>query len=221
MSKSKYVSGTQFALFFRETRGSSLDVYMQLRECTDPLFDGDPLVIPVPQDFPSNAPSVIARANDGSISLDIAMERIDLIFSSPNGNERFTWDQKNEVFAKVLNALNVSCDFSRFGCTVSFIEIVDEPAKLIRERYLSPKVECGPFCNEVSLRFNDPFLSENQKYNRVTTVQNAGITIDNVFYDGILTSVDINSDQTRTIIGKDAIDFILEEATKTIESEIG
>lgn len=98
------------------------------------------------------------------------------------------------------------------------MEIVDEPAKRICDEYL--KTEHGNYCNEAMFRLNDPFFNGRDKYNRVTTVQNGSIVIDNISYDVVFTSLDINSDQERKVIGRETVEFILDLSTDATKNEL-
>lgn len=216
--ESKYLSGVQFALFFKEQISSCLDVYMSIKEQIKPLAFEDPLVIPLPPEIANEAPSVMARSKDGSASMNISLSRIDLMFNSPANEKRFTWNEVTQIFKNYFIELRKSNDFSRFGCTTSYTEITDEPAKRICDKYL--RIEHGNYCNEAMLRLNDPFFNGGDKYNHITTIQNGAIVIDNISYDGIFTSVDINSDQGRKVIGRDTVEFILNLSADTIEDEL-
>ena len=91
--ESKYMSGVQFALFFKEQVSSCLDVYMSIKKQIDPLAFEDPLVIPLPQEIATEAPSVMARSKDGSASINISLSRIDLIFNLSASERTFTWNK--------------------------------------------------------------------------------------------------------------------------------
>lgn len=216
--ESKYMSGVQFALFFKEQVSSCLDVYMSIKKQIDPLAFEDPLVIPLPQEIATEAPSVMARSKDGSASINISLSRIDLIFNLSANERTFTWNKMTQIFKSFFTELRKNNDFSRFGCTTSYIEIVDEPAKRICDEYL--KTEHGNYCNEAMFRLNDPFFNGRDKYNRVTTVQNGSIVIDNISYDVVFTSLDINSDQERKVIGRETVEFILDLSTDATENEL-
>ena len=69
-------------------------------------------------------------------------------------------------------------------------------------------------------RLNDPFFNGRDKYKRVTTVQNGSIVIDNISYDVVFTSLDINSDQERKVIGRETVEFILDLSTDATKNEL-
>ncbi len=216
--ESKFLSGAQFALFFKEQITSCLDVYMSIKEQISPLELEDPLVIPVPQEIATEVPSVVARSKDGSSSINISRSRIDMTFNWSSDKARFLWNKSYKMIKSSFARLCEDNEFSRFGCTTSYIEIVDEPAKVICDECLTMKH--GGYCNEAMFRLNDPFFDGGNKYNRVTTVRNGKFLIDSIPYEGILTSIDINSDQERRIIGRETVDFILNLSKETINDEL-
>lgn len=124
----------------------------QLIQDTKGLFDGDPIVLPIPSDAPPEIPRIILKNKNESYSLNVGLDRTDFFY-----NER---EYKDNLPTKVLSDLeqdflgktdaivrsiyNISSTrIIRLGFIVTFqskVSKVDGKANsFVSEQYLKPK----------------------------------------------------------------------------------
>jgi len=77
-----YVSNLQTAIFITNLDFSNkIGFISQLNQETDNLFDGDPIILPIPNDAPPEVPRIILKSQDDSYTLNLCQNRVDLFYN--------------------------------------------------------------------------------------------------------------------------------------------
>jgi len=58
-----------------------LDIAQGLISATEPLFDGQPIILPIPPDAPPEIPRIIVKNSNGSYACNVSQNRVDFIFT--------------------------------------------------------------------------------------------------------------------------------------------
>ena len=215
---SKFVTRVQFALFFDSALESTGELAFSLYSNMKTVFDSDPTMFPVPDGLPSDVPSAFLTTTNGSASIQLSRARMDIVFESPLGDSPFSWVEERDILFRSLERFSAfGVSLSRFGCTVSFVRIVDDPVHIIGDEYL--KKGLADDYEELLVRVNAPFTVNGTSYNRITTTQDGSMVVGQDFYKAIVVSVDVNTDQALEKITQEMIDTVLLSVEKVFENE--
>lgn len=109
-------------------------------------LDGDPIILPVPDDAPMEIPRIIMRSKDDSISINIASNKIDLFLqqSEPNSELRSfskLFTKNSKIYEEVLKVLMRSTRtvMNRSGYVVNLEIETKDPVDFIQTKYLNSK----------------------------------------------------------------------------------
>jgi len=79
----------------------------QLIQDTGGLFDGDPIVLPIPNDAPPEIPRIILKNKSESYSLNISQNRIDLFFNEKSLKNNLPTRELSDVNQEFLDKTNL------------------------------------------------------------------------------------------------------------------
>lgn len=115
-----------------------LALAQQIKKETGSLFNGESIVLPVPNDAPAEIPRIILKNKNGKISLNISSNKVD-IFLKPS-TEISIEQSANEIektFEKLLEVLFKSGNFlvQRVGYVIHLQTKVNQASKYIFDNY--------------------------------------------------------------------------------------
>lgn len=109
------------------------------------LYNGQPMILPIPQDAPSEIPRIILKNTDGSFICNISQDRVDFTFNRKGSNASLDDESK-----KFLNYLighidvinnNLKLSVARVGIVVSLLLPLKESSnKFISEKFLKERL---------------------------------------------------------------------------------
>ncbi|MBM3118488.1 MAG: hypothetical protein FJ006_02885 [Chloroflexi bacterium] len=136
-----FVRSLQAAIFGIINIRDPLEVGHQLRSATGGLFDGEPLVLPLPSDAPQEIPRIVLRDKEDRYSCNISSSRLDLFYRKKDPSQKWV-DLRDEYLGHlsvVSRALltNLRVDITRLGSVAEFAVPMDaNPNSIIRKIFL-------------------------------------------------------------------------------------
>lgn len=108
------------------------------------LFDGDPLLLPIPDDVPPEVPRLILSSKNAQRSLEIAPNRIGLkVVRPPDEATTLRTGQVIDLFGQILAYARqaMRAEPTRLGFVTSwFLDVhPQDPAQLLRMKYLTTR----------------------------------------------------------------------------------
>lgn len=175
---------------------------LDLKSATFDTFNGDPVLIPVPNDAPLDIPRVILNSIDKAYSCNVALNRTDVFYNVPDDSEInlnvLLQTQKNNSL-KLFNFLkSKSATINRVGFVVNIDFImVEENDKnsfdYLKEHFFKNDKLKDP--KELLLRYNKLGSSPKFEMNNLITIQSRRSDIIAVQTDiNTLAEIMINSD---------------------------
>jgi hypothetical protein len=119
-----------------------LQLASSLLQPTKGVFDGEPILFPVPDDAPSEIPRIILASKDGKFKCNISKQRIELLYVEDTATKEL--QELREQLLKVLGEIakvmksESSNSIYRLGFVVDFRFFHDAPIELIKVRYIKP-----------------------------------------------------------------------------------
>jgi hypothetical protein len=118
-----------------------LKIASTINEYVSGLFDGDPVIVPLPEDAPSELPGMHLRSKDERYNFLVARNRIDLFFQ-PKEDITFPPLGLFETFLSLFQFLqeHVHTQFTRCAMVTTWMMELEKPsgAEYLRANYLRP-----------------------------------------------------------------------------------
>jgi len=133
------ITNTQVALLSPGVDLSDkLALAQKMKEGTGDLFDGESIVLPIPNDAPAEIPRIILRNKTNQASLNISLNKIDF-FINPKANDKFT-NSSNEVIKIYKSLLDTLYKVSplvahRIGYVFNLKSTVNDSVEFISTKY--------------------------------------------------------------------------------------
>ena len=181
----------QFAFFFKEDLIKKTDeLSVSLRE-QFPIFDGDPLIIPLPSTAPKHIPMLELQSKDNKYRLTVAKERVDFYYLPENSEEVSSFSNYKSDFSNHLvnlfNFLNF-INIRRLGYISTFFTENVDAVKTIQDIYI--KKDIGDLA-ELSIRFNSQRDIDGIVVNDITILDQGELLTNST--KGIIIKRDINT----------------------------
>lgn len=125
-----------------------LEVGYDVRLATGDLLDGEPLVLPLPSDAPSEIPRIILKSKDERYSCNVSGVRLDLFYREKNPSQKWI-DLRGEYFQYLLPISHTLTEtrratITRLGSIAEFeVPISTSPSLTIRKAYLKEGILPG------------------------------------------------------------------------------
>lgn len=142
------VRSFQAALFGRVDVRDPLEVGRQVRSAASDLLDGEPLVLPLPSDAPSEIPRIVLKSKDERYSCNVSGDRIDLFYRDKKPSRKWI-ELRDEYFQYLLPILPTLVEalrttITRLGSVAEFeVPIGTSPSLTIRRAYLKEGILPG------------------------------------------------------------------------------
>lgn len=138
----------QAAIFGAVDIRDPLEVAHHVRSATSDLFDGEPLVLPLPSDAPSEIPRIVLKSKDERYSCNVSGVRLDLFYREKNPTRKWI-DLRNEYFQHLLAISHtlvktLRATVTRLGSVADFeVPIDTSPSLTLRRAYLKEGILPG------------------------------------------------------------------------------
>ncbi len=150
---------------------------LDLKSATVDTFNGDPVLIPVPNDVPLDIPRIILNSNDRVYTCNIALNRTDVFYNVPDDSEinlDVLLQTQKDNSLKLFNFLkSKDAIINRVGFVVNVEFVVEENDKnsfdYLKEHFLKDDKLEDP--KELLLRYNKLSSSPKFEMNNLVTIQ--------------------------------------------------
>jgi len=190
------------------------------------LFDGDPVILPIPEDAPSEFPRIQLKSKDEGYSLSIAKGRLDFIFRYLKHEEKTSFPVPDlfEKFIVVFRYFkeNIHTQFTRCAIVTKWlIELRDSPgAEYLLLKYIRSEVPISkPYELELHYLVKDSIAGfEVNKWTRIKSARKISEPKQNKF---IVFHIDINTLTEKMYeFDKDSLQRFLSGSSKAIKETI-
>ena len=120
----------------------------QVRSAAGALFDGDPLVLPLPSDAPSEIPRIVVKSKDARYSCNVSGARVDFFYREKEPSQK--WIDLRDEYHRHLLAISqtvvetLRTSITRLGSIVEFyVPIGVSPSVAMRQAYLKEGILPG------------------------------------------------------------------------------
>ena len=125
-----------------------LEVGHQVRSATGDLLDGEPLVLPLPSDAPSEIPRIVLKSKDERYSCNVSGVRLDLFYREKNPTRKWI-DLRDEYLQYLLGISHTLVEtlratITRLGSIAEFVVPINtSPSLILRRAYLKEGILPG------------------------------------------------------------------------------
>lgn len=177
MSKERLIQ-LQFALFFDSLENRPDKLIHKVDEALEGIFNEMPTIVPVPSEAPPEIPSVTMNSSNGVYVCNIARSRIDFIINAINTGDSISVSVDNFInkIQPFSEAIFSTKNIVRFGFVGRYIFKHTDPINKIQSKYL--KQDLGEL-EEINLRYNKRFESNNMTFNDIVEISKGTITENN------------------------------------------
>ncbi len=189
-----------FALFYSSLNISNkLQLATQISEKTG-KFDGEPLILPVPEDAPSDVPRIILKDSIESLQLVISKSRTDFPIKIEADFSEFSPIATSyiDVIQSVYNIMKPT--LVKLGIVLEFSDLKDDSIDYISKNFLKEKIEK----EEINLATRDIVQIDDKKTNVWFRIQNNPDDKDN---KSIIYTFDINTVNNEEYTFDNCMDF--------------
>ena len=146
-----------------------LGIGNQVRSAASGLLDGDPLVLPLPADAPSEIPRIVLKSKDERYSCNVSGVRVDFFYREKEPTRK--WIELRDEYLQYLSAISqtvvgtLRTGITRLGSVAEFeVPISTSPSLTIRRAYLKEGILSGQ--HEIQLGVLDRLAWEIADINR-------------------------------------------------------
>jgi hypothetical protein len=115
-----------------------LALAQNIKKETGSLFNGESIVLPIPNDAPAEIPRIVLKNKNGQISLNISSNKVDIFLKpAPNTSIRQSYNEVKKEFEGLLKFLFKTGAFltQRVGYVLHLQAKVDQAPKYIFDNY--------------------------------------------------------------------------------------
>lgn len=126
---------------------STSEIFKKLMELGPDLFDGDPFVLPLPEDAPHEIPRITLENKDKSYKLEVAPARVNFFRNKTREEDKIIPDEFVKVAATILTGLldNIGARCDRIAAVINRFAYKDNPSKEIAVHFCKDNFMKGPF----------------------------------------------------------------------------
>lgn len=163
----------QVALFTREpVLMDNLDKKETFSSLTSNLgeFDGQALILPIPDDAPKEIPRITVNSGDGRYSINIALNRIDFFSNNIDQNEDYNFLVNHQTLAKKIFKYFEEVKSKTIN-RIGFIIFADEEVtiKEISDKYINNQQITNP--KELNIRYNTLSSHKGFYFNNIVMIE--------------------------------------------------
>jgi len=194
---------------------STSEILKKLIELTSDMLDGDPTVLPLPEDAPHEIPRITLESKEKTYRLEVAPARISFFQNKIKEEDKVEPQEfvqrAGEVLINLLNSIGVNC--GRIAAVINRFSYQDNPGKEIALHFCKDNFIEAPFDRPSefelhSLRKYD-FL-QSVKVNSWVRIRSGGIKPeDGLFRPVVFAHQDINTlaEETKTYNSEEILSF--------------
>ena len=106
------------------------------------IFDGEPMLLPIPDDAPAEIPRIILTSKDGKFKCNVSKQYVELVYIEDTPAKAL--QELREQLLKALGDITrvmknkFSGSIYRLGLVTRLVVFHDTPIELIKEKYIKP-----------------------------------------------------------------------------------
>ena len=196
--KAKMITiSTQIALFFESTIARPDTFYNSINTGLGEIIDSMPQTLPLPKEAPPEIPRVIGNSSFGQYSLNVSLNRVDLLRNYASNGFIVNCMQKQKI--------------TRIGIVGNFFIHCNNPNKIISELYLNDKNKDN---DEISLRLNKKTTIKDVTINNVLNINQGNVSASNYAGEAVLVQLDYNTEPKETPLDEALLFSIFSEKSE-------
>lgn len=129
------------ALFASYDLTNKLDVAHSLNKKVKHIFDGEPVLLPIPSDAPPEIPRIILASRNQRYRCNVAVGRLDFLYTQAGEPDKELTDLRDEFLTVLRQIAEVvkgewKTDVSRLGFVVESLAFPNDPLELIKSTFI-------------------------------------------------------------------------------------
>lgn len=137
------------ALFAPYDLTNKLDFANTVNERVKDIFDGDPILLPMPIDAPSDIPRIILASRDQRYRCNISVSRLDLLYNHQGKPDKELNDLREEYLTILSHIAEIvtgelKANVSRLGFVVGSLAFLADPVEFIKSTFIREGVFKDP-----------------------------------------------------------------------------
>lgn len=132
-------------VFARYDLSDSLEFARNARRAKAEVLDGEPLILPIPDDAPSDTPRVFLKSKDERYSCGFAPDELQVSFSEP-GLPHYRLEESKAGFIDLLDAqvsnamLSAKGDIRHMHFVVELVALQNDPVQILKTMYIKEQL---------------------------------------------------------------------------------
>ena len=128
-------------LFARYDLTNKIEVANSLNQRVKHIFDGEPVLLPIPADAPAEIPRIILTSKDRRYANNVAVDRLVLSYTEQGKPEKELNDLREDYLKIIRDISEVvkvewKADVFRLGFIVTFLASPSDPVELIMSTFI-------------------------------------------------------------------------------------
>lgn len=222
------IKSIQAAIFSPINLSDKLKVAQGIREGLNGILDGEPLIMPIPEDAPPEIPRIILKSKDGTYSCNVNTGRIGLIFNEKSEPKLSLANAKKQILplfrklSEIVVDQKIANEINRLGLVFNFfIKLSESGTKFLVERFLKQIPSGPPYETRIHLLYHDRIKNyEINKWIKISPLRKVKDKSDDTALSFI---IDINTSSEmieRYKFNKKAIDNFYNESISIVEKDL-
>ncbi|MDP2645316.1 MAG: hypothetical protein Q8P24_10280 [Desulfobacterales bacterium] len=141
------ISSIQASLFLSSFVFSTYKILKTVIEASSELFDGDPIVLPIPDDAPREIPRIILKKKDNTMKLELSPLRFNFFRTKTGDGDEILVDEFLTIASKLLSEMveNIEGDVVRMAVVLERFCPNEEPPSVIADHFCKSSFISEPF----------------------------------------------------------------------------
>ena len=120
---------------------NKLEFTSKLISASQGIFDGEPMILPIPSEVPSEVPRIIIKSKDKKYACNVSLNRIDLLFNPQEEDEKNIEIVKDQYYRLLLDLSKLLSSIQRIGMIANLsLKLTENSNTYILRKYI--KKDC-------------------------------------------------------------------------------
>jgi len=141
------IASVQATIFTPGLSFHSPSIFKKLFQIEPDLFDGDPTVLPIPEDAPKEIPRITLQNNNKSLKLEVSPSRVNFFRTKISPDDDINIENFAELSSQFLNSYlgSVDAKCGRLAAVVRRFSLVENPGRVIAVHFCRKEFLEAPF----------------------------------------------------------------------------
>lgn len=222
------IKSIQAAIFSPINLSDKLKVAQYIREGLNGILDGEPLIVPIPEDAPPEIPRIILKSKDGIYNCNVSTERIDLIFNEKSEPKLSLANAKKQILPLFRKLTEIAVDqkianeINRLGLVFNFfIKLPKSGTKFLVETFLKQIPSGPPYETRIYFLYHDKIKNyEINKWIKISPLRKVKNKSDDTALSFIIDINTLSEMIEKYKFNKKAIDNFYNESISIVEEDL-